>query len=62
MGVLPLYLLQVPNRNDVENPPNTLKRTFDESGETYMALTLVCIQRKLISVFVVFSVPMQRSE
>ena len=48
MGLLPLYLLQVHNRNDVESPLNSLKRKFDEGNETFRELTLLIDQFNII--------------
>lgn len=48
IGLIPLYLLQVHNRNDIEGPIYSLKRRFDESSETFSELLLSVDQFNII--------------
>ena len=48
MGVLPIRLLQVHNRNDVESPIYYLKERLEESKKTFRELTLLMGQFSII--------------
>ena len=48
MGLLPIYLIQVHNRNDVDSPLHWLKERFKENNETFRELTLLNDQLNII--------------
>jgi len=48
MGLLPIYLVQVHNKSDVESPLYYLKERFNESNETFRDLALLVSQFAII--------------